>query len=489
MAGWVYDPPGPVGKAFLNSTAFVRGIMGPFGSGKSTVCVMDIIDHARRQKISDSTGLGATRWAVIRNTYPELRTTTMKTWHQWVPETLGRWQAEGPPTHTIKTTDMNLELIFVALDRPDDVKKLLSMELTGAWLNEVRETPKAILDGLTGRVGRFPAAIDGGCSWRGVIMDTNAMDMEHWYYKLAEEERPDEFEFFRQPSGLSAGAENLMWLDQDEYTVKYALDDPRRLAKGRAYYERLCKGKKDDWIKVYVHADYGYVSEGKPVYDNFYDNLHIAQHEFVPQWPLHIGMDFGLTPAAVFGQRTPMGQSRILSEVCATRLGATSFAIEIKEHVKQNYPGATLGNITGDPAGDAGGTDEDTVFKLMAAQGVIAYPAQTNDPAIRIEAVNSKMKSLIDGQPAMVIHPRCKQLRKACAGGYHYRRVKLSSELKFEEKPYKNMSSHVADALQYFELGLGGGREVVIRPQAAQASGLGLPSFAENVGVIQGWQR
>ena len=43
-------------------------------------------------------------------------------------------------------------------DVPESLKdkKLLSLELTGAWINEAREVPKAILEGLTGRVGRYP---------------------------------------------------------------------------------------------------------------------------------------------------------------------------------------------------------------------------------------------------------------------------------------------------------------------------------------------
>lgn len=469
MNGWRYESPGPIISGFLKSNKFVRGLMGPIGGGKSTACVMDIISRAREQK-KDASGKARTRWAIIRNTFPELKTTTIKTWQQWVPPNLGRWQAEGPPTHFIETNDMVLEALFIALDRPDDVRKLLSMELTGGWLNEVRELPKTVLDALTGRVGRYPPMRDGGPTWSGVIMDTNAPDMDHWYYQLAEVDRPDDFEFFRQPSGLAANAENVENLPPD-------------------YYKRACSGKKDDWVKVYVRADYGFVTDGKPVYDQFFDNLHIATHEFNPAWELHVGMDFGLTPAAVFGQRTPLGQTRILSEIVATRLGATSFAREIKQHIQSRYPHAKIGSMTGDPSGDGGGNDEQTAFQLMAAQGVIALPASTNDPAIRIEAVNSKMGTLIDGQPGLVINPFCTQLRKACAGGYHYRRVKLSSELKFEEKPNKNMSSHVAEALQYFELGQGGGREVVLRPNLARPGYDGRPQFAEGVGIIQGWDQ
>src|SRR5690606_19111708 len=78
------------------------------------------------------------------------------------------------------------EVWFVALDRPDDVRKLLSMELSDAWVNEAREIPKAIIDALTGRVGRFPSMKDGGPDNVQVIMDTNSMDSDHWWYVLAE---------------------------------------------------------------------------------------------------------------------------------------------------------------------------------------------------------------------------------------------------------------------------------------------------------------
>jgi len=45
-----------------------------------------------------------------------------------------------------------LEVIFLALDRPEDVKKLLSLELTGVWINEARELPKSIIDQYQKRI-------------------------------------------------------------------------------------------------------------------------------------------------------------------------------------------------------------------------------------------------------------------------------------------------------------------------------------------------
>ena len=52
-------------------------------------------------------------------------------------------------------TTVELEVIFLALDKQEDVKKLLSLELTGVWINEAREIPKSIVDACTMRVAAF----------------------------------------------------------------------------------------------------------------------------------------------------------------------------------------------------------------------------------------------------------------------------------------------------------------------------------------------
>lgn len=69
---------------FHADDSFVRGIMGPIGSGKSVACVIEIISRALRQAPNQD-GVRRTRWAVIRNTYPELTSTTIKTWMDWLP--------------------------------------------------------------------------------------------------------------------------------------------------------------------------------------------------------------------------------------------------------------------------------------------------------------------------------------------------------------------------------------------------------------------
>ena len=144
---------------FLQDKSFVRGLMGPVGSGKSYACAAEIMLKAVQQVASPKDGIKYSRFVVVRNSYPELRTTTIKTWQELFPENIwGPFRWSPPLTHHIKLPSrdgapgIDCEVIFLALDQPKDVRKLLSMELTGAWVNEARELPKAVIDGLTHRV-------------------------------------------------------------------------------------------------------------------------------------------------------------------------------------------------------------------------------------------------------------------------------------------------------------------------------------------------
>lgn len=446
-----YRPPGPVAEAFLDSTAFVCGIRGPIGSGKSTACVVKTLLHAHAQPRGPS-GKRRSRYAVIRNTYPELRTTTVKTWEQWAPKECGDWNEQGPMAHRIVNDEIDMEVWFVALDRPQDVAKLLSMELTGAWVNEAREVPKPIIDGLTGRVGRFPPVREGGCFQPQVWMDTNPPDTDHWWYQLAEEDTPEGFAFFSQPGGKSGGAENL-----------------ENLPAG--YYDRAALGKDEEWVRVYIDGDYGFVREGKPVYPEYRDGVHCREFGLLRGLPVLIGLDFGLTPAAVFGQRTATGQWRWHSELVTQDTGIYRFSELLKPHIAEHYAGCKIGAITGDPAGDArSATDrqERTTFEILRSLGIPAAPALSNDWTKRREAVAVPLSRLIDGQPGLLVHPQCRVLRKGMSGGYAYRRIQIGGSERYTDRPDKNMYSHVCEAGQYLNLGGGEWKSVLNRPPRAR---------------------
>jgi len=175
----------PVAYQFLQDKSFVTGICGAVGSGKSYVSCLKVMKIALEQQPAED-NVRYSRFVIVRNSYPELKTTTIKTWTDIFPEsTFGPLRWTPPITHHIKlpprdgASGVDCEVIFMALDQPKDVRKLLSLELTGAWVNEARELPKAVIDGLTHRVGRYPSKRDGGATWHGIWMDTNPMDDDH----------------------------------------------------------------------------------------------------------------------------------------------------------------------------------------------------------------------------------------------------------------------------------------------------------------------
>ena len=477
-------PPGQVSQAFMESEAFICGIKGPVGSGKSTTAVMKLLDHAQRQPLTKD-GVRRSRYAIIRNTFPMLKTTTIKTWHQWVPKTEGRWVQEGPPTHHIikknaagETVDM--EVWFVALDTPNDVAKVLSMELTSAWINEAREIPKAILDGLTARVGRFkpdPANEPNLCCYNGqIILDTNPSEEDHWWYVMAEQddstemgrqiltslaESEDElkglgllepnqplFQFFSQPGAYDRHAENM-----------------ENLAPG--YYAKARAGKGQDWVDVYIHAKYGYVKEGEPVFPDYNDNVHCKPFELIRGLPIRIGLDFGFWPAAIFAQKTQMGQWRLHSELCGENIGTYKFGELIHQHLADHYPGMKVVQITGDPAGDnrsPSDKQERTTFQILATLGVNAVPASSQDPVKRLAAVNGPLNRMVEGEPGFLLHPQCKTARKGFAGAYCYNKIRVTGSDRYQAKPEKNRYSHICESAEYLLLGGGEFKELIKKP-------------------------
>ncbi|MFK0571038.1 hypothetical protein, partial [Endozoicomonas sp.] len=70
--------PEPTAQRFHASQAFVRCMMGPIGSGKSVCCVEELKNIALNVQQPNAQGIRKTRFAVVRNTYPELRSTTIK---------------------------------------------------------------------------------------------------------------------------------------------------------------------------------------------------------------------------------------------------------------------------------------------------------------------------------------------------------------------------------------------------------------------------
>lgn len=497
MASINYKPGGEIARDFMKSDARVRGLRGPVGSGKSVACCMEIFRRALAQE-KGADGVRRSRWAVVRNTNPQLRTTTIKTWLDWFPEDVwGKMLWHPPPfTHRLRRGDLDLEVIFLALDKPEDVKKLLSLELTGVFINEAREVPKAIVDACTMRVGRYPSMKDGGPTWYGVIMDTNAPDEDHWWPVMAGEApipehvsaeealmliKPEGWQFFTQPGGM------LEEKDAEGNVTGYRMNPKAENIQNlvKTYYPDIITGKTKSWIDVYVLNKLGALNEGKPVYASYDEGTHLAREELLPApgIPITVGLDFGLTPAAAFCQHV-RGRWLVLRELVGFDMGAAKFADLLRVFMAQTFPGAKF-QIWGDPAGDyRAQTDETTPFQVLRSAGIIARSAPTNDPALRIDAVTATLTRMVDGQPGFLLDPRCTYLKRGFAGGYGYRRLQVGGTERYEDRPEKNIYSHIHDALQYAVCGGGESRKLLVGDNANTA-----PAVAKRGFDVFGWRQ
>lgn len=420
--------------------------MGPVGSSKSTACCIEILSRAQEQKAFN--GVRRTRWAIIRNTYPELKSTTIKTWQEWAAGAVMKWDA--PITSTISGmladgTKMEMEVFFFPVDRPEEIGKLKSLELTGAWINEAGELPKAVFDMVTQRVGRFPPARQGGPSWTGVLLDTNPPDDDHWYFRLAEREKPKEWEFFRQPGGLVE--------ENGEYKPNQQAENIANLPGGHEYYLRQVPGKAKEWIKVFLLGNYGTIADGRPVYPEWADDVHCRPCSPDPDLPLVLGFDYGLTPACAICQVSARGQLLVIDELFAKDMGPVQFVRDVvRSHLAIKYAGMTF-QAVGDPSGVEGQkAGEKTIFMGMAEEGIPCVPAITNKFPDRREAVAKYLTRMTDGRPCLIVDPKCDMIRRGFNGRYQYKRLQVVGQERFKDVPDKNDYSHLHDALQYAAL-------------------------------------
>lgn len=255
-----------------------------------------------REQAPSPDGVRRTRWAVVRNTYPDLKNTTVKTWRDWWGDAFGPFLNVAPFVHHMRydlpdKTKVDCEVIFLALDTPDDAKKFLSLELTGIYFNEVRELSRELVEAGDGRLGRYPAMKDGGPSWYGLIADTNLFDEDHWLYPIVEGGE-EGWEVFHQPGGVIKDGER--WI-QNPFA-----ENTQNLTPG--YYTGQISGKSDAWIRIHLAAEVGRLStEGSYFGEDLaaIERLgRLCEVNASPDLPVHTFWDIGISDymAIWFGQ-------------------------------------------------------------------------------------------------------------------------------------------------------------------------------------------
>ena len=442
----------PTIARFSKNDKFGRLIAGPVGSGKTTGVIVEMLRRAIQQHPGDD-GLQYTRFAVVRQTLKQLKDTVLKDCDTWLAANgIGEWKVSDS-TYYVNFDKVRCELIFLPLEDAADQGRLLSMQLTGAWLSECIEMDIDVLGPLTGRIGRYPSGAKGAPTWNGVIADTNfPPEMTPWHNFM---ENPQaDWAIFKQPSGLAWNAENLDHLLQTDDTLKLPLGHPDRIARGREYYNRLVRlhGIDSNYVKRYVKAEYGDDPSGQAVFrETFRHQWHVVDNTaIIPGYPLIVGQDFGRDPWSLICQPDHMGRLIVHEEVPAENIGLEKHC---QEHLRgrlmqERYLGCKVA-LVGDPAGVAKNTHtEETSFELLGRLGFPCFPAPTNDLDPRLRAVESFLGRHTNGGPSMLINREgCPHLIRALAGGYRFEFAKAGGLRK--AIPRKDEYSHVADTLQY----------------------------------------
>lgn len=426
----------------------VRLVRGPVGSGKSSGMVMELLRRASEQAPDPRDGIRRTRFALIRNTLPQLQTTTAKTVAELL-RGLVTYEAQHK-TFWIRTGDIESEWIMLPLDTPENVQRLLSLDLTAGWLSELRELPPQILMDVLGRCGRYPSMANGGPSWHGVIGETNSFSEDSPWYPILEEgvmsdgkPRPPTWGYWIQPGARDPGAENR-----------------ENLVPG--YYEDLIANNTAEWVEQYVDNKVTPSLSGEAVFRaSFRSDFHVAKKLLlpVPGTLVVVGMDFGRNPAAVITQTDARGRLVVVDELITEEAGSMGVEQFITLHLRPllaqaKYARLPVG-IVGDPSGIARGQiGEESVFRAITRLGFASQPAMTNNIEPRLRAVEKWLLQQRDGGAALLISPHCTNLIRAMQSRYRYDRLK-DGQLK--PLPTKTHPwSDIADALQYGVLGHSG---------------------------------
>lgn len=446
MSAVTYRPP-PSLKKFLTSDKFVNLVVGPVGSTKTTAGILKIAYEAKRVKACKD-GIRRSRCVFIRQTREQLRDTSIPDFLRWFPDGVAGVYAKTEYKFTLQFEDVSCEVLFRGLDDANDIRRLLSLQATFAVADEFRELNMDIFNTMQGRLGRYPSKADNGvgaCDDNGNQIDkfwgmSNPPDMDSaWETYLSDP--PENAEVFFQPSGMSPEADWLQYLKD-------------------GYYENLAEGKSEDWIDVYIHAKFGKSLSGQPVFRSFNRDVHVAKDELKPinaSGTLIVGVDAGLTPAAVIGQVIHDGRVLIYDALVSDGMGALRFVREkLKPLLANKFPGYKVLIVIDPAAFQRAQTDERTVADIYKAEGFVVKPAKTNSVTARIAAVDKYLTRTVDGKAGILVCPTgAHPLIQSLSGRYRY---KINSKGEREESPEKSHPwSDVADAAQYLCLHADGG--------------------------------
>jgi hypothetical protein len=429
--------PGPVTLEFMKDKDYRASLLiGPFGTGKTTAAGFKKLMLQSQWIKPDRSGKRRSRFAVVRNTYPQLRDTTIRTYLDWFPpgEFGGKYVASDKQS-VYRIGDRVVEILFRALDDENDVRNLLSLELSGAHIDEAREVKHSIFKGILGRVGRYPSIkdYDGDNPFLSAVqvdLTTNYPNRDHWLYR----------DFVSHPIS------GYRMFTQTQEENKHNLPPN--------YYENLelDYANRPDLLRTLVRGDWGITYIGKLVYPEWDGKLFrsavplpFEDRPFIRGWD-----NTGLHPACTISQINAEGQWCLLKEFWQDDIGITDFCEWVHVWCNENLNAAEFRDYC-DPAGKNRDPNKvspkDYMQKYFKSVGMKFRPLDgVQTFKTRREAVAGRLM-VKRSRPMMIVDPGCTMVIDGFEGGYCYKEIGATGL--FKEQPEKNKYADIHDSIQY----------------------------------------
>jgi hypothetical protein len=425
-------------------------LMGPRGEGKTTTGLFATIAHALEQPVSQ----WPMRWAVIRDTWENLRITTIESIRRacreyGLPnEGLDRLEPKvvkiGMRT-TFGFFKAVVELNFFGLDTPDDANRLQGFEGAGAWIEEpapAADISSGIPEDALLAVTSLRQGGAAGVKPR-VQITMNPPDKDHWTIKYRDD------------------LDTIERLRSHGYTVKFFEipkgENPGVTAEYRTHNKAILEAMgRFDLIARLVEGKVGFIQLGVAVTPEFGD-VHLSKIELpiLRSVPIQRSWDFGLNPTCVWWQITPIGRINIFMSIRGANLGCEQ---HIAQHVlpwqgRKRIMDYHFEDI-GDPNGLTPEARNNEVSAVTAIEEMLTSrpgkPASFEGGPIpipdRVGPIRAKLeRTLKGGQPVVQVDPEAVAMIRALSGGWHYKKTPSGQVMAI----VKDEHSEHGDALGY----------------------------------------
>ena len=415
--------PNPMQQSFIESRAKADLFSSRMGEGKSTALTWAAYYHSRHNP-------GA-RWAIIRDTFENIKGTTMKSFMDWFqPGVYGTYHG-GNKTFTWASGIAQGEVLFMGMDDANDATKLMSRELAGFGMDE--PAPALGNTGINEFV--FDMAMSRlrqpGMKWYAAKLAENNPDEAHWTYRKFVTPGSDGFTIWqpRMP-------ENILHLPKDYYNGL------------RATFKH-----RPDLVRRFVDGEFGFQAVGKNVTPQWNDKFHLAiglvpedRAELICCW------DFGHTPVCIITQITAAGHWDILQAHCGVDMGAEELINDMVRpallELKRTHS-ASWRHI-GDPAGKQRSQDSINRSPVRTIRNTLGGTWTSGPVALfeRLDPLQAVLTRAVSGRGKVrVDREKAAPVWYALRGGWHYH---VANNGLISGTPVKNHpESDIGDALGY----------------------------------------